>query len=575
MTTEQLSRYLDKSCYKGYNDNPQGFFAVYRTLFNTLEKEEEDYGDINSDENLFQFHEIKTSFGKQEDKYEQLYEYEGNETSLKMFYNKWLNFSTMKSFSWCDRYKPSDAPDRRIRRLIEKENKKLRDSEKKKYNDLIRSLAAFIKKQDPRVKAFINEQKEKEKLKKLEAKERREREKAERLKKKEEYQEQEWMKVSEDNEVLKMINDIDDEDMYIENDDFYCMACNKQFRSEKQWENHQKSKKHLKAVKILRKQLMEEMGEEYIEEDDDIENINDDNDDDDIDNSNGNNDDNNTKNDFELVNESIDKENIENIKDREVQGIESDIKDNNNLDELNQKINNININDDIDLSNQYNIIDDKLKDNISDFVFIEEENDIQKNKKKKNKKKSKIKQNNDFYQDDLFESSRSNSFDSLMNMDSILSGSKKKNKKKKRNVVPLPNLNDFTNENNEIESDNENQDEKSNEENNNKLNETENNNKDNITTKENNDTSPDTDENLKDIIKESPQPKKLKGKKAKEARLKARKEKEALAETRCRVCNLQFNSKNALFNHIKETGHSLALPEEIETKSKKKNKKRR
>ncbi|ORX87414.1 DnaJ-domain-containing protein [Anaeromyces robustus] len=480
MTTEQLSRYLDKSCYKGFNDNPQGFFAIYRTLFNTLEKEEEDYGDINSDENLSQFHEIKTSFGKQEDKYEQLYEYEGNETSLKIFYNKWLNFSTMKSFSWCDRYKPSDAPDRRIRRLIEKENKKLRDSEKKKYNDIVRSLAAFIKKQDPRVKAFINEQKEKEKLRKLEAKERKEREKAERLKKKEEYQEQEWMKISEDNEVLKMINDIDDEDMYIENDDFYCIACNKQFRSEKQWENHQKSKKHLKAVKILRKQLMEEMGEDYIEEDDDIENINDENDDDNDDDNDDNDDNDNDDGD----NENMDKENIEDIIDREVQDMEDDIEDNkkSNLDELNRKIN-------------------------------KENNTAKKKKNKKNKKKSKVKQSNDFYQDDLFESSRSNSFDSLMNMDSILSGSKKKNKKK-RNIP-------------------------------------------------------------KDSIKESPQPKKLKGKKAKEARLKARKEKKALAETRCRVCNEQFNSKNVLFNHIKETGHSLALPEEIETKSKKKNKKRR
>jgi len=561
MTVDQLNRYFDKSCYKGFNDNPQGFFSIFKTLFSTLEKEEEDYKDINSDENLSNFHQIKTSFGKQTDKYEEVYEYEGNETSLKIFYNKWLNFSTQKSFSWCDKYKPSDAPDRRIRRLIEKENKKLRDSEKKKYNDCIRSLAAAVKKQDPRVKAFINEQKEKEKLKKLEEKDRRKREKEERLKNMEEYQEQEWMKVSEDNEVMKMINDIDDEDIYKENDEFYCIACNKQFRSEKQWENHQNSKKHLKAVRVLRKQLMEEMGEEYVEEEEN--NIDND--------SNG----------FETIDDEIEDEKV-----NPVEEIKND-----DIKEINEKIDNIKIDGDTDLLNQYNIIDNKDNDS-SDFVFVEEE--IPKSKKnKKGKKKSKTKQNNDIYQDSLFESSRSNSFDSLMNMDSILSGGtgkkKNKNKKKKKNIVSLLDVDDFINET-----------DKGNEDDNNVVNYNENDNKNDINENEsirmeNIDNEKDEDENEnenenekennisteiennnEDKISELPQtPKKLKGKKAKEARMKARKEKEALAETRCRVCNEQFNSKNALFNHIKETGHSIALPEEIEAKSKKKGKKRR
>jgi len=566
MSVEQLNRYFDKSCYRGFNDNPQGFFAVFRTLFNTLEKEEEDYKDINSDEDLSNFHQIKTSFGKQTDKYEEIYEYEGNETSLKIFYNKWSNFSTQKSFSWCDKYNPSDAPDRRIKRLIEKENKKLRDSEKKKYNDCIRSLAAFVKKQDPRVKAFINEQKEKEKIRKLEEKERREREKAERLKNKEEYKEQEWMKISEDNEVLKMINDIDDEDMYMENDDFYCIACNKQFRSEKQFENHQKSKKHLKAVRILRKQLMEEMGEEYVEEpiDDD-----------------------DTNNDFEEIDDIEEVETVEEVKEREVK--EEDIEE--NIKEINEKMDEMKMDDDADLLNQYSIIDNKENDS-SDFVFVKEENEIPRSKKnKKNKKKSKSRQNSDLYQDSLFESSRSNSFDSLMNMDSLLSeGSSKKknkNKKKKRNVVPLFDVNDFNksdnddDEKNEKGNEKEKENENENENENNELKENENKNKvekDNIEndskeTEASNDTPNGTENNSESEKKEPP--KKLKGKKAKEARMKARKEKEALAETRCRVCNEQFKSKNALFNHINETGHSLALPEEIETKSKKKGKKRK
>ena len=39
-------------------------------------------------------------------------------------------------------------------RAMEKENKKFRDVGKKEYNDLVRSLVAFVRKRDPRVKAF-------------------------------------------------------------------------------------------------------------------------------------------------------------------------------------------------------------------------------------------------------------------------------------------------------------------------------------------------------------------------------------------------------------------------------------
>ena len=37
---------------------------------------------------------------------------------------------------------------------MEKENKKFRDVGKKEYNDLVRSLVAFVRKRDPRVKAY-------------------------------------------------------------------------------------------------------------------------------------------------------------------------------------------------------------------------------------------------------------------------------------------------------------------------------------------------------------------------------------------------------------------------------------
>lgn len=56
---------------------------------------------------------------------------------MKQFYNAWLTFSSQKSFSWCDKYRLSEAPDRRIRRAMEKENKKFRDAARKEFNDTI------------------------------------------------------------------------------------------------------------------------------------------------------------------------------------------------------------------------------------------------------------------------------------------------------------------------------------------------------------------------------------------------------------------------------------------------------
>jgi len=56
---------------------------------------------------------------------------------VKQFYNAWLTFSSQKSFSWCDKYRLSEAPDRRVRRAMEKENKKFRDAARKEFNDTV------------------------------------------------------------------------------------------------------------------------------------------------------------------------------------------------------------------------------------------------------------------------------------------------------------------------------------------------------------------------------------------------------------------------------------------------------
>jgi len=85
----------------------------------------------------------------------------GNEDSSRedvmKFYQEWSGFSTMKQFAYVDQYNPNDAPNRRIKRLIEQDNKKERYKERGRFNDKLRDLLAYIKSKDPRIEKFAKE----------------------------------------------------------------------------------------------------------------------------------------------------------------------------------------------------------------------------------------------------------------------------------------------------------------------------------------------------------------------------------------------------------------------------------
>lgn len=63
----------------------------------------------------------------------------------------------MRPYSWLDKYPVETLKEvpRRVQRLMEKENKKLRDVGRKQRNEEIRALVNFVRKRDPRVKAYI------------------------------------------------------------------------------------------------------------------------------------------------------------------------------------------------------------------------------------------------------------------------------------------------------------------------------------------------------------------------------------------------------------------------------------
>jgi len=62
----------------------------------------------------------------------------------KPFYDYWESYCTAKSYSWMDKYDLREAPERRVRRLMEAENKKLRDAAKQERNSEIRVCVYYF-----------------------------------------------------------------------------------------------------------------------------------------------------------------------------------------------------------------------------------------------------------------------------------------------------------------------------------------------------------------------------------------------------------------------------------------------
>jgi DnaJ family protein A protein 5 len=219
-----------------FSDSPIGFFGGLSDQFSQLALEER-LACQWEDQDMVDY----PPFGTRDDDFESV---------VRPFYAAWSGFSTRKSFSWKDAYRLSEAPDRRIRRLMEKENRRLRDEAIREFNDAVRSLVAFIKKRDPRYKAnALNEAQRQETLRQSVAAQAA-RSRAMNQAKMREHVVPEWAQSEEPAAYDSQ------ETSESEVESFECVACHKQFKSQKQFEAHERSKKHLKAVKQLRREML-------------------------------------------------------------------------------------------------------------------------------------------------------------------------------------------------------------------------------------------------------------------------------------------------------------------------------
>ncbi|KAF8905002.1 DnaJ domain-containing protein [Gymnopilus junonius] len=247
LTVRHLARFLDATTWDTWDDGENSFFSIYRNLFARLASEEATFDSKDG----------FPSFGYSTWQWSPASK--GDPTCARNFYSLWMNFTTQKDFSWMEQWNITEAPDRRIRRLMERDNKKLRDEARRDYNDTIRSLVRFIRKRDPRYKRHIDSQSEikppvqiqhpSSVVKGTTA---------------EAYIEQEWQKV----EVKGHDADLDWAAAEGEDEEEWeCVACGKTFHSEAAWDSHERSKKHMKEVERLKLEMQDEDEELHLEND--------------------------------------------------------------------------------------------------------------------------------------------------------------------------------------------------------------------------------------------------------------------------------------------------------------------
>lgn len=232
------------------DDSPHSFFTILAETFDRLamaeiaafEMEVDDYSNAQSPE--------YPPFGCSDDKYQ----------FARRFYSGWQNFATRLNFSWKDKWRLSDAPDRRVRRLMEKENKKFREDAARDFNDAVRSLVIFVRKRDPRYVPNTQSEAERQKILRDSAAAQAARSRAaNQAKMNDEDAVPGWARGggSDDGEEDAHLGEFSESEES-EVEVLECVVCDKVFKSDKQFESHEKSKKHIKAVHQLQRQMRKE-----------------------------------------------------------------------------------------------------------------------------------------------------------------------------------------------------------------------------------------------------------------------------------------------------------------------------
>ncbi|KAG5421009.1 hypothetical protein I9W82_000099 [Candida metapsilosis] len=317
ISSEEILRYFNPSMYAVVNDSISGFYAIVSRIFERLAREEIQHGKYQNIEEYYKYKDDDNNVYAIDSSYLK-YPLFGNShadyLSIKNFYQSWSNFATCKSFNWKFEYRYSTAQDRRTRRLMERENKKISDEARKEYNETVRKFVGFIKKRDPRVKTAQDEFNKQQRKKQMEEMQRQI--KLQNLMKQKQqkmmgvngggqvYEEQSWQKLDQ-NELAELeqmlaeeydLDQVDltggahyddeistdsefesggdegddgDDERVEEVHEFECIVCDRILKNEQQFKIHEQSKKHKKAVRQMKWEMKQEGIELGIDDDED------------------------------------------------------------------------------------------------------------------------------------------------------------------------------------------------------------------------------------------------------------------------------------------------------------------
>lgn len=238
-TVPDLFAFFSSSAFSGFSDTGRGFYKVYGDVFDRVFAQELAY----ARRMVVPEPAAPPVIGNLDSPYAQ----------VTAFYSYWLGFGSGMDFGWAAAWDAARGESRRVRRLMEEDNKKATRKARREYNDAVRGLAAFCKKRDKRVVDMVLKKKLEEEKRKAEEKERRKEEDKRKKERAMAYQEHEWARAEEG-----LYDEDEEEEMRAKKELSYCAACNKKFKSDKQWKNHEQSKKHRNKIAELRKAFREE-----------------------------------------------------------------------------------------------------------------------------------------------------------------------------------------------------------------------------------------------------------------------------------------------------------------------------
>lgn len=170
VTTEELLMFFNSSLYTKMDNSPAGIYQIAGRIFARLAKDEihngrrlgldkfAKYQDDHFEDEISELGYLTAvdKHGYATGSAEYLFPIFGYSNTdyeyLKIFYKKWGGFSTLKSFSWKDEYMYSSTYDRRTKREINKRNEKSRQTARNEYNKTVKRFVTFIKKLDVRMK---------------------------------------------------------------------------------------------------------------------------------------------------------------------------------------------------------------------------------------------------------------------------------------------------------------------------------------------------------------------------------------------------------------------------------------